>query len=274
MRKHLLAITLFALSLIVTQCKSGLVTMSNSCYKAIDEGQTQNKSGNYAAALDNFNMVLQKCDAYDAKEKGFAGKAAALNGMGQYSDALAAANEGLKINKTSIANLFERAGAELKLGMSAEAKADLNTITDLTQKNQNVAQRATIYAKMAEIDTRNQMYNEALSNIQQAINLDNSNLDFYMQRGDINTVAGNYPEAIRNYDEAITKGRTDLSPWKSKVATLIKMNQQKYGTNSADVLAKKMNSSEKQTLCSSIREAQGKGLKDMTIDLTQAALCK
>lgn len=274
MKKHLLALSIIALSLLVTQCKSGLVTMSNSCYKAIDEGQAQNKAGNYSAALDNFNTVLQKCNAYDAKEKGFAGKAAALNGMGQYSDAMAAANEGLKINKTSIANLFERADAELKLGMSADAKADLNTITDLTQKNQNVAQRATIYAKMAEIDTRNRMYNEALSNIQQAINLDNGNLDFYMQRGDINTAAGNYSEAMRNYDEAITKGKTDVSPWKSKVATLIKMNQQKYNTNSADMLAKKMSGSEKQTLCNSIREAQAKGMKDMTIDLTQSAICK
>ncbi|HVV73188.1 MAG TPA: hypothetical protein VHI52_17075, partial [Verrucomicrobiae bacterium] len=61
---------------IFPQCKSGLVTMSNGCYDLINQGQAQNKTGNYTAALDDFNKVLQKCDAYDAKEKGYAGKAA------------------------------------------------------------------------------------------------------------------------------------------------------------------------------------------------------
>src|SRR5215470_2660213 len=90
----------FTLSLLL-QCKSGLVTMSNSCYNMISTGQGQNKSGNYSAALETFNTVLQKCDAYDAKEKGFAGKAEALNGLKQFNDALEAANQGLKISNSS-----------------------------------------------------------------------------------------------------------------------------------------------------------------------------
>src|SRR5882757_7737461 len=158
MKNHLLILGLIVLSITATQCKSGLVTTSNGCTDLINTGQSQNKTGNYAGALDNFNKVLQKCDAYDAKEKGYAGKAAALNGLHQYNDALIAANAGLKINSSSLDNLFERANAELALGMTGEARADLSAITNLTGKNRNTTQRATIYAKIAEEETQQQLY--------------------------------------------------------------------------------------------------------------------
>ena len=270
MNKHL-ALFLLAGAL---SCKSGLITTSNSCYNKIATGESQNRAGNYSAALQSFNEVLNKCDAYDAKEKAYAGKASALNGLGQYNDGLAAANAGLKISQNSVNNLFEKANAELGLGMNAEAKADLNTLTSMTQKNQHTAERATIYAKIAAIDSRQQMYLEALSNIGQAIALDNTNPDFLVLKGDIQTAAGNFSDALVSYDDAIAKGKTDFTAYKAKVTTMLKMSQKKYGTDNADMLAKKMTSSEKQNLCSGIRNAQDKGMKDITIDMTQAAICK
>jgi len=81
MKNTLLLAGVLSAALIVSQCKSGLVTMSNGCYNLISSGEASNKAGNYTAALDDFNQVLKKCDAYDAKEKAFAGKAAALNGQ-------------------------------------------------------------------------------------------------------------------------------------------------------------------------------------------------
>jgi len=274
MKNHLLSMGLIVLSLTATRCKSGLVTMSNSCYNMISAGQSQNKAGNYSAALDNFNKVLSKCDAYDAKEKGYAGKAASLNGLRQYNDALDAANAGLKINSSSLDNLFERANAELALGMSDNARADFNTMLNLTAKNRNTAQRATIYAKMAEAETRQQQYSDALQHIGEAINTDNTNLSFYMQRGDINVAAGNLSTAISNYDEAISKGKDDPEAWKARTATLIRLYQKKYGTEDAATLKKKISASDKQTLCNSIQTAQSKGLRDVQIDLVQATVCR
>jgi len=274
MKNHLITTGLIIISLATTQCKSGLVTMSNSCYKLISDGQSQNKAGNYSTALDDFNKVLSKCDAYDAKEKGYAGKAAALNGLRQYNDALDAANAGLKINGSSLDNLFERANAELGLGMADNAKADLATITNLTGKNRNTAQRATIYSKIAETEMKQGMYTDALQHIGDAISLDGSNLNFYLQRGDINAAAGNYTTAIANYDEAIAKGKDDGEAWKARTATIIKMYQKKYGTESAEGLKKRLTASERQTLCGSIQTAQSKGLRDVQVDLVQATICK
>lgn len=274
MKYHLTAGSLAALLFAFAQCKSGLVTMSNGCNDLISQGQAQNKSGNFTAALDNFNKVLQKCDAYDAREKGYAGKATALNGLLQYNDALDAANKGLAIDKSSLDNLFERANAELGLGRNADARADLNTITLLTGKNQNSAQRATIYSKMAEVDLRQQQYDLALQNIQQAISIDKSNLQFYMQQGDINVAAGNYSAAIDNYNEAIAKGKNDAEAWKAKTTTIIRMCQKKYKTDDAGTLGKKISAADRQTLCNSINTAKQIGVNDMGVDLVQLSVCK
>src|SRR3954454_22174363 len=207
------------ISILIVQCKSGLVTTSNSCYNSIQHGQAANKAGNYSNALDLFNGVLQKCDAYDAKEKGYAGKAAALNGMQQYNEALDAATKGLTINKTSIDNLFEKANAELSLKKTSDAKADFSTIIDLTSKNQNVKDRATIYAKIAEIDLKQNMYADASYNVEQAISLDTNNTSFYMLRGDIKAAQKDFTGAMADYDVAISKGKDDAEVWKAKTVT-------------------------------------------------------
>jgi len=274
MKNHLTLIGLVLISIVLTHCKSGLVTMSNSCYDLINQGQQQNKSGNYSAALDNFNKVLQKCDAYDAKEKGYAGKAASLNGMQQYSDALDAAGKGLAINKNSLDNLFEKANAEMGLGNYTGARNDLNAINQLTENNRNTAQRATVYSKMAVVDTRQQQYEQALQDMQQAIAMDNTNLKFLMQVGDIHVASGNYPAAISAYQQAIDKGKNDPEAWKAKTATLIKMYQAKYKTTDAGALAKKISPQDRQALCTSISSSKQAGLQDMAIDLVQASICK
>lgn len=274
MKNHLAIIGLALTSIVLSNCKSGLVTMSNGCYDLINQGQQQNKSGNYSAALDDFNKVLQKCDAYDAKEKGYAGKAAALNGLQQYSDALDAAGKGLAVDKNSLDNLFEKASAEMGLGNYTGARADLNTISQLTEKNRNTAQRATLYSKMAEVDTRQQQYDQALQDMQQAIAIDNTNLKFLMQVGDIHVAAGNYPAAISSYEDAIAKGKNDPEAWKAKTTTLIKMYQAKYKTTDAGTLARKISSTDRQTLCTSINASKQAGLQDMGIDLVQASICK
>jgi tetratricopeptide (TPR) repeat protein len=261
-------------TLLLISCKSGLVTTSNGCYNLIQSSQAQNRAGDYTSALANFNEILKKCNSYDAKQPAYAGKAEALNGLHQYNDALAAAQEGLKIDKTSLDNLFEKANAELGLGMNAEANADLQTVVSLTEKNRNTSQRATIYAKMAALDSRQQRYADAQNNIRQAISLDPNNLDLYVLQGDIYTSQENYSSALESYNLAISKGKNDGSAWKAKVEALIKMNQAKYKTNDANTLGSKMNSSEKQNLCDAIRSGLAQGMKDMNIEMTQLAICK
>lgn len=273
MRK-LVPLFLITSSILFIQCRSGLVTMTNSCYNTIQQGEQANKAGNYSNALDLYNQALDQCKAYDAKEKGYAGKAAALNGLQRYNEALDAATQGLVINKSSVDNLFEKATAELGLKKTADAKASFNSIIDLTQKNQNIADRATIYAKMAEIDLKQHMYADALNNIEQAIAMDANNNNFYMLRGDIKSAQGDFTAAIADYDLAIAKGKDDSEAWKAKSVTYIKSYQKKYNTADAKQLASKISAGDKSVLCGEITKAKAKGVKDVNIDLLELSLCK
>ncbi len=274
MKKTTILPLIYFFSLFLINCKSGLVTTSNSCYNLIQSSQAQNRAGDYTSALANFNEILKKCDAYDAKIPGYAGKAEALNGLHQYNDALTAAREGLKLDKNSIDNLFEKSSAELGLGMNAEAKADLQTIISLTEKNRNTAQRAKIYAKIAALDSRQQQYSDAQNNIRQAISLDPNDAELYILQGDIFTASRNFSSALESYDMAISKGKNDGIVWKAKTESIIKMEQAKYGTNNANTLAAKMSSSEKQNLCDAIRNGLSHGMKDINIEMTQSVICK
>ncbi|MFT4154689.1 tetratricopeptide repeat protein [Parafilimonas sp.] len=262
-------------ALLFTNCRSGLVTMTNACYNAIKEGNAYNASGNYSAAADKFNIVLQKCDAYDAKEKGYAGLATAYNGMQQYSEALNTANAGLKISNTSVDNLFQKAAAELGLNMQAEAKADFAKIIDMTTKNRNVKDRATIYAKIAELDLKQNMYSDAANNVEAAIRTDNTNPDFYILKGDVYAAQSMYTDAISAYNQAITYSGNSARVWQAKVEAETKMMQKKYGTgsNTSD-LAAKISAADRQTLCSDIAQAKNYGVNMQSIDLLQLAICK
>ena len=260
--------------LLFVRCNSGLVTTSNSCYNLITSSNAQNKAGDYSSALANFNEILKKCDAYDAKIPAYAGKAGALNGLHQYQDALAAAQEGLKLDKNSIYNLFEKASAEAGLGMTAEARTDLQSVISLTEKNRNTAERAGIYAKIAALDSRQQQWPEAQSNVQFAIGLDPNNADLYILQGDIYTSSGNYSGAIESYNKAIAMQGNQAGAWKAKIESMVKMNQAKYGTSDANTLASKMNSSDKKNLCDAIQSGSSQGVKDMNIDLLRVAICK
>src|SRR5438477_376121 len=213
MKKNAVLLCLSFCSLLLINCKSGLVTMSNSCYKSIDAGKASNAAGNYSAAVQQFSEVLKQCDAYDAKEQANAGLAEAYNGLHQYSEALNTANAGLKISSTSVDNLFQRASAELGLKMTAEAKADFAQIIDLTQKNRNTKERATIYAKMAQIDLQQNMYSDAMNNVQTAITTDSSNADFYILQGDIHAAQNNYSDAMDAYNLAVTHGGNSSKVW-------------------------------------------------------------
>jgi len=270
---HVFGIIGLCISLFV-QCKSGLVTTSNSCYNLIKSSNDQNRAGDYSSALTNFNEILKKCDAYDAKIPAYAGKAGALNGLHQYQDALAAAQEGLKLDKTSIYNLFEKASAEAGLGMNAEARTDLQSVISLTEKNRNTAERASIYAKIAALESRQQQYAEAQSSIASAIGLDPNNPDLHILQGDIYTSSGNYSNAIESYNKAIAMQGNQSRAWKAKIEAIVKMSQAKYGTSDANTLASKMTSSEKKNLCDAIQTGTSQGVKDMNIDLLRVAICK
>ena len=175
---------------------------------------------------------------------------------------------------SSVDNLFQRAAAESALNNAASAKADFNTIINLTQKNRNVKDRATIYAKIAEIDAKQNMYEDAMNNVNAALGLDNTNGNFYTLQGDIYLAQNNFSQAMQSYDAAIAHGSDDAKTWQAKTEAQVKFYQQKYNISDVQQLSARLSAQEKQQLCSLINQAKNKGMQDMNIDLVNASICK
>ena len=144
---------------------------------------------------------------------------------------LAPHRKGLKLDKSSIYNLFEKASAEAGLGMNTEAKADLQSVISLTEKNRNTAERASIYAKIAALESRQQQWSDAQSSLQSAIALDPNNADLYILQGDIYTSSGNFrtPRKV-TIKQLPCRAISPVLRGREKLKAMVKMNQAKYGT--------------------------------------------
>ena len=252
-----------------------LVTMSNKCVKQIQAGNTQNDQGQYEEALEIFKTVVKNCSAKDAKEEGNVGLATALNGLKQYDSAITASNSAIKASKKkSVAAYYTRSFAYSKLDRTEEAKADLVTITNLTTKNKDVKARATIFAKLAQLNFQLGMIAEADSNLQKAIQLDPQNPGFFIQQGDMMLKDRKYNEAFVAYDKAVDLGKADLEIYQIRTEARLKQVQDKYNSTDVKELSGKMSQQEKRSLCKEINKAVELGLRNLQLELLSTSICE
>jgi len=272
-------ITLFLITggmlLFSHQVISQTFTMSKKCREQIDLANRMNADKQYDSALAVFTSITKQCNSKDGKEAVAVGKANSYNGKKQYSEAITAANEALAVSKnTSLNGFFERGIANEGLKNGDAATADFNKIIELTEKNQNVKDRATIYAKIADMQDKSGKMAEADSSLNKAIALDPTNSKYVIQRGDMYVRAGNYDQAFKYYDEAVDMGKSDLDMYVIRTNARMKMVQDKYGTTVAQELRTKMTAKEKEQVCVEMKKALELGLKDMKQEMFSALVCK
>lgn len=252
-----------------------LVTMSNKCFKQVQAGNTQNSQGQYEQALETFQSIVKNCSAKDAKEEGHVGLATAYNGLKQYDSAVTAANNAIKASKKkSVSAYYTRSFAYSNLNRPEDAKADLLTITNLTTKNKNVKARATIFARLAQVNFQLGMQAEADSNLQNAMQLDPQNPDFYIQQGDMLLKNQHYDDAFKAYDKVVELGKTDLEIYQIRTEARLKQVHDKYKTSDTKELSHKMTQQEKRKLCNEIAKAVELGLRNLQLELLSSTICE
>lgn len=265
---------LFALAPLTMQAQQ-LITTSNKCFKQIQEGNKQNDQGQYEEALVTFKKVLKDCSAKDAKEDGNIGMAIASNGLKQFDDAITSANNAIKVGKEkNVTAYYARSFAYNKLGRTADAKADIVKITDLTKKNKNIKARAKMFAQLAHLDFQLNMLAEADTNLTKAIELDPENPAFYIQKGDMMIKINNYDDAFVAYDKVLELGKNDLEVYQIRTEARLKQMQQKYVTTDINELSRRMTKQEKSTVCTDINRALDLGLRNLQLDLLASNICE
>lgn len=275
MRKNKLFLLSGIMLLFAQLANSQTFTMSKKCREQINLANRMNADKQYDSAISVFNDITKQCNSKDGKEAVAIGKAHGYNGKKQYSDAVAASNEALAVSKnTSLNGFFERGIANEGLKNSEAATADFNQIIALTEKNQNIKERATIYAKIADMNYQAGKMTEGDANLAKAMELDPANTNFPIQKGDMYVKQGKYNEAFENYDKAVDAGRTDLDMYVIRTNARMKMVQDKYGTSVAQELRAKMTAKEKEQVCVEMKKALELGLKDMKQEMFSALVCK
>jgi len=248
--------------------------MSNACYELSKKGRDANRDGKYEDALNVFaQMKAKKCDSKDALEAIGTGNALAYNGLKQYDDGLKASESALKASRnTSAAAWFAKATSLKGLGRDDESKQSYQKVIDITQKNKNVKDRATIFAALADLMWQDN-HDSSYSYIDQAIALDSKNPNFYVQKGDMKCKEGKYDDGFANYDRAVGLGKNDQEIYAIRATARLRMMQEKYHTTSGNDLKQKMNAIEKGQVCTDLKKALRLGLKDIQLDMFSTLVC-
>ena len=262
---------LFSLSLMAQT-----FTMGKECRAKNEAAIALLKEKKYQEALDAFTAMEKSCKTKDAKEAIAVGKAEALNGLEKYEDAIKASDAALKITKNkSLSGYFQKAYAQNKLGQHEASKESFSKMIALTEKNQDTKARASNYATLSAVEYR--QLNEkdsAYFYLDKAMQLDSTNSNFYIQKGDMLTHENKYNDAFAEYDKAVAMGRNDMDMYKIRTDARMKMVQDKYGTNNTQELRSKMTPQEKEQVCTELNKTISLGLKDMKYDMFASLVCK
>jgi tetratricopeptide (TPR) repeat protein len=251
-------------------------TMAKKCNELNTAANGLLKEKKYQESLDAYTEMSKSCTTKDAKEVIALGKAEALNGLGKYEEAIEASNAALKITKNkSLGGYFQKAVAESKLNRSEDARNSFAKVIELTEKNQDTKSRASNYALMSAGQWR-QLGNKdsGYHYIDKAIEMDPTNSNFQIQKGDMYIEEKKYDQAFVQYDKAVEMGRTDLDMYVIRSNARINMVQQKYNTTNTQELRSKMTPDETAMVCKELRKALDLGLKDMKQDMFAALVCK
>ncbi len=251
-------------------------TMGNKCYEQSKVAASLLAEKKNTEALELLGSMENSCKTKDARELVQSGKAAAYNGLGRHEEAIEASDLALKSSKNkSIKGWFQKAVALNALNRPDEARACFSKLISLTEKNRDYRARASNYALLADLH-RNQLGNKDSANyfLEKAKKMDSTNVSFYVMEGDWMVADANYIAAFEAYDKCLSMGKSDLDLYITRINARMKMVQEKYGTANAQELRSKMTSSEKEMVCSELKTALGKGLRDIKLDMFSSLVCK
>ena len=250
-------------------------TMGKKCHEIYQRTEDALQQDNFQEALNILDEFSNECKTKDAREMRSVAKAEALNGLGQYDEAINEADLALDITKGKSLNAwFQKGVAQNKKGDIQGSKESLEQVMNLTENNQNTKERASNYALMGALYSR--QLNEpdsAFYYLDKAKAMDPGNPNIMIQEGDIYVNYDEYDKAFAAYDQAQAAGKNDMEMYIIRSEAGLKKMEHKYGTTNAQELKGKMSSQEKEELCTDMQKAIEMGWRDMNKDMFAALVC-
>ena len=184
-------------------------------FEWVARAQNAATAGDYTDALTYYNNALSVNPSYSPA---LAGKAAALNQLGKYQDALDSAGQALSIQFSTTAQNAQ-AYALFKLGRYNDA---ITAYLNLTAVQTN---HADAYCNLASSYFQVGMPDKALSAYAQCTNLDPNNPDTWNQIGLVYMSENNYTDALDAFNHATRFTTTNAEIWNNKGEALAALGQ-------------------------------------------------
>lgn len=250
-------------------------TMGKKCQEAYNNVETALEQEAYQEALNILDKFSGECKTKDARVIRSNSKAEAYNGLGQYDNAIKEADLALDITKGKSLNAwFQKAIAQNKEGDIQASKESLQKVIDLTENNQNTTERASNYALMGALYSRQlDKPDSAFYYLDKAKALDPGNPNIMIQEGDIYVNYDQYDKAFAAYDQAQAAGKNDMEMYIIRSEARLKQMEHQYGTTNAQELKSKMTAQEKEAVCTDLQKALEMGWRDMNKDMFAALVC-
>jgi tetratricopeptide (TPR) repeat protein len=179
------------------------------------KAQNAATNGDYTDAVTYYTNSIAVNPSYDAA---YAGEAAALNALGQYSAALTAANQALAI-RTSTTALGARADALFYLGQYNDA---IGAYTNYTAV---VTNQESAYCNLAYSYVMVNNSAQALTTYSQCTNLNPNDPLIWNQIGMVDMSLGKYTDALSAFNKATALTTTNAEIWNNKGEVLLEMGQ-------------------------------------------------
>jgi tetratricopeptide (TPR) repeat protein len=179
------------------------------------KAQNSAANGDYTDAVTYYNNAIALNPTYDAA---YAGEAAALNALGQYSAALTAANQALAIRSSPVA-LGAQADALFYLGQYNDAIGAYLNYTAV------VTNQANAYCNLAYSYVQVNNSAQALTTYSQCTNLNPSDPLIWNQIGLTDMSLGQYSAALTAFSTATSITTTNAEIWNNKGEALAALGQ-------------------------------------------------
>lgn len=182
-------------ALLLSLLFSAAVLYAQPAYVFHDRGLEKLEAKNYAEAIKDFDLALQK-DKNHAPS--YCDKARAEAELGKKEEALKNFEQAIKLKSDYVDAYYYRALLYHKL-------KDSRAIADFTKTIQLDPKKTDAYLKRGLYYYSNKQENEALKDFNKAIELKCSNLDVYYLRGKIMAQKGNSLDALNDFNEVLKK---------------------------------------------------------------------
>lgn len=207
MRNLVIVLVFFFLPVIVNAQTATEDTNASTSYPQalvyLEQGKVKYQEGDYRSAVIAYNKALE---LHDSLIDAYFQRASAKSFLEDYEGALKDYSTVIRFDPQNVSAYYYRSFLKHELGFQRDSSLlDINTAIDLAPNDAKLyARRAYIKAHTFDLEADKINHGSAIEDLDKAIEMDNTNPEYYRQRGFSKSQEGETLAAAEDFEKAIS----------------------------------------------------------------------